>query len=79
MSIKVFVLVASGGDGSSYVEYYDGRVVDQDALCDLCFEQDPETYACNECGYADILTFPDDFDFKACGIKLKTSTEPEGY
>lgn len=73
MSIKVFVLVAGLGDGSSTVEYFDGRVVTEEQLDKLCFNDNPEDYACNEMGYADVLQFPDDFDFKACGISLRTS------
>lgn len=74
MSIKVFVLVCSGGDGSNYVEYYDGRFVTEEQLDQLCSEHNPEDYASNEMGYADILTFPDNFDFDACGMSLRTET-----
>ncbi len=65
MSITVYAVICSGGDGSSAISWFKNTSLEQ--LEELA-ERDPETWGSGEGLQYQELTFPDDFDFQAAGI-----------
>ena len=61
--IKIYSLVSDNGDGSASVHWFKNA----ERLNDM-MEDDIETWGMNEGYPAEILTFPEGFDFDACGI-----------
>ena len=61
--IKIYGLVSDNGDGSASVHWFK----DIDSV-NAAMEYDVSTWSMNEDYPAEILTFPDGFDFDACGI-----------
>ena len=61
--IKIYGLVSDNGDGSASVHWFKN-----DINVEQLMEDDVETWGMNEGYPAEILTFPDGFDFDTCGI-----------
>jgi hypothetical protein len=63
--MKVYGLIVDAGDGSSYIEWHDN--ID---IVNKVMEEDPDIYYANEDEPSITLTFNDDVDLKAIGIRL---------
>ena len=64
-NIKIYGLICDNGDGSASMHWFKAK-----HLVDTLLNGDPESWGANEGDPAEILTFPEGFDFESCGISF---------
>lgn len=65
---KVYGIISDSGDGSSSIYWFKDS-----KIADMLLDDDSEyveQFGCNEGGYAEELTFPDDVDLQQCGFSF---------
>jgi hypothetical protein len=70
--MKVFIVLSDSGDGSHAINWFKNTTLDQ--LYELV-EKDPETWGSGDGLQYEELEFPDDFDFKAMGVRYWSDEE----
>jgi hypothetical protein len=63
--VRIYALIRDGGDGSAHLVWFRNQ-----ELAEYLKESDDycEDFGLNEGGYAEVLTLPENTDFKAIGI-----------
>ena len=68
--MKIYCLVSNNGDGSGSAQWF------RDAsIAESLIDEDPETWGGND-GGPTAYTFPEGFDFDACGIHFSDDDYP---
>ena len=72
--MKVFLVLADCGDGSSVINWFKNTTLEQLYLLE---DKDPDRWSSGDGLQYQELNFPDDFDFEAIGVKYFTSYAEE--